>query len=66
MSNHRNNPRPVPFHYLDNALVASMYAEIRALYGLLLDAATSMDISPEQTEKAIDHRIQQETEGRTP
>ena len=59
MSNHRNNPRPAPLHYLDNALVASMYAEIRALYGLLLDAADSMGISPEQTEKAIDHRIQE-------
>ena len=63
---HRNQPRPEPHHYLDATLVASMYAEIRALYGLLLDAAASLDISPEQTEKAIDHRIQQEKEGGTP
>ena len=57
--NHRNNPRPLPFHSLDNALVASLHAELKAIYGLLLDAADSMGIAPEQTEKAIEHRIQE-------
>jgi len=50
------NP-PVPFHALDNSLAAAMHREIRALHRLLLDAAESMGISPEDTEKAIVYRL---------
>lgn len=54
------NP-PVPFHAIDSStwqrVAASMHQEIKALHGLLLDAAESMGISPEDTEKAIVYRL---------
>ena len=60
---YRSNPCPVPLHALDSALVAAMHREIKALHGLLLDAADSMGISPADTEKAIDYRVQQAKDG---
>tara|TARA_Y100000590_G_C14948813_1_gene724158 strand:- start:191 stop:394 length:204 start_codon:yes stop_codon:yes gene_type:complete len=60
MSNYRHLEKPpVPFHALDNRFAAQVHREIRALYGLLLDAADSLGISIEDTEKAIDYRIQE-------
>jgi hypothetical protein len=60
MSNYRHNENPpVPFHALDSGLASSMHLEVRALYGLLLDAADSLGIAIEDTEKAIDYRIQE-------
>ena len=50
------NP-PVPFHAIDSGLAAAMHREIKALHGLLLDAAESMGISAEDTEKAIVYRL---------
>jgi hypothetical protein len=65
MSNYRHLERPpVPWHVLDNGLAASMHLEVRVLYGLLLDAADSLGISIEDTEKAVDYRIQEATKGK--
>jgi hypothetical protein len=55
---------PVPWHVLDNGLAASMHLEVRVLYGLLLDAADSLGIAVEDTEKAIDRQIQEATKER--
>ncbi len=52
----------MPFHALCTGLVASMHAEIVALHGLLLDAGDSLGISPEQTEKAIAFRVQEQSQ----
>jgi hypothetical protein len=48
---------PAPFHAIDSGLTTAMHREIKALHGLLLDAAESMGISPEDTEKAIVYRL---------
>jgi hypothetical protein len=62
MSKYRHLEKPpVPFHAIDSALASSMHREVRALYGLLLDAADSLGIAVEDTEKAIDYRIQEAT-----
>jgi len=56
----RNMERPpVPLHAIDSGLAASMHAEIKALYGLLLDAAKSLGINPDDTEKAIVYRLEE-------
>ena len=62
-NNYRNNDKPpVPFHAIDSGLAASMHAEIKALHGLLLDAAESMGITPEHTERAIVYRLRERGE----
>jgi len=65
MSNYRHlEGPPVPWHVLDKGLAASMHLEVRVLYGLLLDAADSLGIAVEDTEKAIDCQIQEATKGK--
>ena len=65
MSTYRHNDSPpVPFHAMCTGMAVSMHAEIKALHGLLLDAAESLGVSPEDTEKAIVYRINQEGEER--
>ena len=60
MSSYRHLEKPpVPFHALDSGRASSMHLEVIALYGLLLDAAHSLGIAIEDTEKAIDYRIQE-------
>lgn len=60
MSDYRSMERPpVPLHAIDSGLAASMHAEIRALHGLLLDAAESLGIAPADTEKAIIYRLEE-------
>lgn len=56
----KNRKPPVPFHALDNSLAAAMHREIRALHRLLLDAADSLGISPEETERTIVYRLKAE------
>ena len=66
MSNYRHKDGPpVPFHELDRGLANSMHLEVRALYGLLLDAADSLGVTAEQTEKAIVYRIEEAKRERT-
>ena len=60
MSDFRNmGDPPHVFHALDNGLAAAMHAEIKALHGLLLDAAESLGIAPADTEKAIVYRLEE-------
>jgi hypothetical protein len=57
-NNYRNNDKPpVPFYVLDNALVASMHAEIRALYSLLKDQIGWADRHVQEIDKMIGERL---------
>ena len=51
----------MPLATIDNYLVWVLHCELKAIYGLLLDAADSLGISKEDTEKAIKYRIKHQT-----
>ena len=60
MYRHRDSA-PMPLATIDNYLVWVLHCELKAIYGLLLDAADSLGISKEDTEKAIKYRIKHQT-----
>ena len=61
--NYRNQEKPpVPFHAINYHLVASMHAEIHALYSLLKDQLGWADRHVQEIDKMIAERLKEQEE----
>ena len=60
--NYRNNDKPPPYYTLcaPNSLVASMHAEIRALYSLLKDRLGWADRHVQEIDRLVAERLKEQ------
>lgn len=61
--NYRNNDKPpLPFHAINDHLVASMHAEIRALYSLLKDRLGWAGWNVQEIDRLVADRLKEQEE----